>query len=96
MKIQGTDKPVDVDAGGPLFADAAGSSHVIAALPLAAGYTTTYRNFDLQKQKLKLMQLKVAGSEPVTVPAGTFEAWKVEITSAEGGPDRITVTVWEG
>jgi len=29
----------------------------------AEGYSVTYRNFDVQKQKLKLMQLKVTGSE---------------------------------
>jgi hypothetical protein len=39
------------------------------------------------------MQLKVSGSESVTVPAGAFETFKVEITSAEGGPERVTVWV---
>jgi len=34
------------------------------------------------KQKEKLMQLKVAGVENVTVPAGTFEAWKIDLTPA--------------
>lgn len=92
MKISGNDKPIDVAVGGPLFADA-GAAHVIAALPLADGYTTTYRNFDLQKQKEKLMQLKVAGAESVTVPAGTFDAWKVEVTSADGGPEKSTTWI---
>jgi hypothetical protein len=36
--------------------------------------------------------LKVAAAESVTVPAGKFDAYKVEITSAEGGPD--TTTLW--
>ena len=74
MSMNGSDKPLSVDLGGPLFADAAGSNHVIAALPLAEGYSATFRNLDLQKQKVRLMQLKVAGSEQVTVPGGTFEA----------------------
>jgi hypothetical protein len=89
MKVQGKDKPIAVDLGGPLFADAAGSGHSIACLPLAEGYSTTFRNFDVQTQKVKLMQLKVAGLESVTVPAGTFDAFKVEITS-EGNPDKVT------
>jgi hypothetical protein len=29
----------------------------------------------------------------VTVPAGTFETFKVEIVSAESGPDRTTVWI---
>lgn len=53
----------------------------------------TFRNFDLQKQKSKLMQLKVTGSETVTVPAGKFETFKVEITSADGGNDQSTVWI---
>jgi hypothetical protein len=57
------------------------------------GYTTSFRNFDLQKQKVKLMQLSVAGSESVTAPAGTFAAFRVEITSADGGPDKSTVWI---
>lgn len=92
MTVNGQEKPIAVDLGGPLFADAAGSELAIAALPLAEGYTTTFRNFDVRKQKEKLMQLKVLGTESVTVPAGTFDAFKVELTSAEGGGD--TQTVW--
>jgi dipeptidyl aminopeptidase/acylaminoacyl peptidase len=93
FKMNDQAKPIDADVGGPLFADAAGASFAIAALPLADGYTTTFRNFDLQKMKLKLMQATVSGTESVTVPAGTFDAWKVEITSAEGGPEKMTVWV---
>ena len=35
----------------------------------------------------------MAGAESVTVPAGTFEAWKVEIASAEGEPGATTIWV---
>jgi dipeptidyl aminopeptidase/acylaminoacyl peptidase len=75
MSMNGQDKPISVDLGGPLFADAAGSDQAIACLPLAEGYTTTFRNFDLRRQKEKLLQLKVVGVESVTVPAGTFDAF---------------------
>lgn len=93
VNMNGQDKPVAVDLGGPLFADAAGSELVIASLPLAEGYTTTFRNFDVRRQKEKLMQLKVTGTESVTVPAGTFDAYKVEITSADGGSDKQTLWI---
>ena len=93
VNMGGQDKPVSVDLGGPLFANAAGAKQAISCLPLAEGYSTTYRNFDVQKQTVKLMQLKVTGVEKVTVPAGTFDAYKVEITSADGGADKETLWV---
>jgi dipeptidyl aminopeptidase/acylaminoacyl peptidase len=92
VAMGGDPKPVSVDLGGDLFADGAGSHEAIGALPLAEGYRATFRNFDVRQQKVQLKQAKVAGSESVTVPAGTFQAWKVEIASAEGEPG--TTTIW--
>lgn len=93
MSMNGQDKPIAVDLGGPLFADAAGSDQVIACLPLVEGYSTTFRNFDVQTQKVKLLQLTVAGKEEVRVPAGTFNALRVEISSADGGSDKRTLWI---
>ncbi len=93
MNMNGQDRAVSVDLGGPLFAEGAGAKQALSCLPLAEGYSTTYRNFDVQQQKVKLMQLKVTGVEKVTVPAGTFDAYKVEITSADGGTDKETLWV---
>jgi dipeptidyl aminopeptidase/acylaminoacyl peptidase len=93
FSMNGQDKPIAADLGGPLFADAAGANQVIACLPLAEGYTTSFRNFDVQTQKVKLLQLAVAGVENVTVPAGTFSAYRVEITSADGGADKKTLWI---
>ena len=92
MAMGGQPKPINVDAGGKLFADGAGANDVLAALPLTEGYTTRFRNFDVNKQKPSLKQLKVVGAESITVPAGTFAAYKVELTSAEGEPG--TTTLW--
>jgi len=93
MNVNGQDRPISVDLGGALFADGAGSKQSIACLPLAEGYSATYRNFDVLKQKVKLMQLNVSGVEKVTVPAGTFDAYKVDITSADGGDDKETLWI---
>ncbi|MFN2510072.1 MAG: alpha/beta fold hydrolase [Pyrinomonadaceae bacterium] len=93
VTMNGQSKPIDADLGGILFADGAGSFDVIATLPLAAGYSTGFRNFDLQKQKPRVKQLKVTGTESVTVPAGTFDAYKVEITSADNEADKQTVWI---
>jgi hypothetical protein len=93
MAMNGENKQVAVDLGGPAFADGAASMPSIASLPLIDGYKTRFYNFDVQKMQPKLMQLAVSGSEKVTVPAGTFDAYRVELTPADGGADKITVWV---
>jgi dienelactone hydrolase len=90
MSMNGQDRPISADLGGALFADGPGAGDIIATLPLADGYATTFRNFDLMGQKEQSRALKVTGSESVTVPAGTFDAWKVEITPADGGMGETT------
>jgi dipeptidyl aminopeptidase/acylaminoacyl peptidase len=91
--MNGQSKPIDVDPGGALFADGAGAFEVIASLPLADGYSLSFRNFDVQKQKPQIKQLKVLGTESVTVPAGTFDAYKVEIVAADNDADKQTVWI---
>ncbi len=93
ISMNGQERPISADLGGALFADGAGADQVTACLPLADGYTTTFRNFDVQSQKVKLLQLNVAGEEKVTVPAGTFDTYRVEISSADGGADKKTVWI---
>jgi dipeptidyl aminopeptidase/acylaminoacyl peptidase len=93
MSMNGQARPINVDLGGELIADGAGTYDVIAAFPLKVGYTTGFRNFDVLKQKPQMKQLKVLGTESVTVPAGTFDAYKVEITSAEDEADKQTVWI---
>ena len=100
MKYVGrTDKQVAVELSGPAFADSASSDVTIGCLPLAEGYSTTFRYFDIERlalnpqapDKEKLMQLKVVGMERVTVPAGTFDSYKVELASSDGS---YKETVW--
>jgi dipeptidyl aminopeptidase/acylaminoacyl peptidase len=86
----GQPKPLSLDAGGDLFADGPGGAQVIAALPLAEGYRTSFRNLDIQTMKVNVIQLAVAGSEKVTVPAGAFDTWKVELNSDDGS----VMTLW--
>jgi hypothetical protein len=96
--VDAPDKPVTVDSGGPLFAAPNGW---IGCLPLADGYSTTFRYFDIERfahdpqasNKIKLVQLKVVGMERVTVSAGTFDSYKVEMISANGGPNKSTIWI---
>ena len=91
--INGQEKPFDIDVGGPLFGDGPASAFAIGALPLAEGYSVNVRSFDIQTQKVKVSQVKVAGIEKVTVPAGSFEAFRIESVPVDGGSDSGTVWV---
>jgi dipeptidyl aminopeptidase/acylaminoacyl peptidase len=93
LSMSGQQKPLAADLGGPLFADGPGTFLSIAALPLKEGYSTTFRNFDVQRSKLSIKRAQVAGVEEVTVPAGPFKAWKVELRSAEGEPGDQTIWI---
>jgi hypothetical protein len=93
MSMNGQDGPIDAATGGPTFADGPGAAEVIGALPLAEGYKTLFRRFDVQSGKPKLLQLEVLRGESVQVPAGAFDAWVVSISSAEGGPDKSTIWI---
>lgn len=90
MKMSGQQRPVSADVGGELFADGAGAHNALATLPLEPGYKTAFRNLSIQTMKPTILQLQVVGTEQVTVPAGSFDAYKVELTSQDGGK----ATVW--
>ena len=94
--MNGQSTPINADPGGALFADGAGTFEVIASLPLVDGYSLSFRNWDLQKQKPQIKQLKVVGTESVTVPAGTFDAYKLEIVATDNDADKQTVWIDKG
>jgi len=78
---------INTDMGTVIFADGASGQDVLAALPLAKGYNVEFRNFNVGSLQVKTLQLRVMDTERVTVPAGTFDTWKVLITSLDGGSD---------
>ena len=89
----GQEKPIAIDLTGPIFADATGSMVAIGCLPLVEGYSTTVRDWDIERLKERLWQLKVTGAERVTVPAGTFDSYKVELTANDGTGDKETAWI---
>ena len=84
---------IDQKVEGTLFADGTATSTILATLPLAEGYATQFSNFDLMAQSAKAMNLKVVGVEDVTVPAGTFKAYKVEVAPADDSAGASTIWV---
>ncbi len=90
--VGGQEQPIEVGLEAPVYGDGGAIDLVLMSLPLEEGYTATYRTFDVQVQKVKTFELEVVGIEEVTVGAGTFEAFKVEITPLDG--DANVQTNW--
>lgn len=94
--VSSPEKPVSMDLGGPIFADPASW---IGCLPLADGYSTTFRYFDIDRlpikpqASIKRVQLKVVGMERITLSAGAFDSYKVELTAADGRSSKETVWI---
>ncbi len=57
------------------------------ALPLAAGYATRYTDIIPTTGLAAPIKLTVAGAETITVPAGVFPCWRVEMDFGSGKHD---------
>ena len=93
ITARGQTRPISLDMHGMLFADGPGAQDAIATLPLRTGYSAEFLNFDTETQQVSQLQLRVLGTDTVTVPAGTFNTWKVLTVSATGGPGE-TAAYW--
>jgi dipeptidyl aminopeptidase/acylaminoacyl peptidase len=90
--------PIDVALEAPVFGDGAALETVAAALPLGEGYSTALRTFEVgMQQRVRPWLVEVSGSEEVTVPAATYETWKVEIKplDGEGGGQTLWISKQE-
>ncbi len=63
---------------------------IIAALPLAVGQTFNLSVFESGQNRTTVMQIKVADGGAVTVPAGTFQTFRLDIA---GGQVPIVMSV---
>jgi hypothetical protein len=93
VTMNGNSRPVSADLGGPFITDGAAMDAFVTSLPLAEGYLTTFRVFHLQRLRSQLTQLNVVGVEKITVPAGTFEAYKITLKPLESGAESTTLWV---
>jgi dipeptidyl aminopeptidase/acylaminoacyl peptidase len=76
--------PISVELEAPAFGDGVALDIALMSLPLGEGYEATFRSFNVNSQKSRPMKLTVAGSEQVTVPAGEFNAYKIEVRPLDG------------
>lgn len=62
---------------------------VVRGIPLRNGYEGAYHNVNAGNGRIFVVEVLVADTERVTVPAGTFETWRVRIRTQS-----ITQTFW--
>lgn len=79
LRVRGQVIPVRVALDVPVFGNESALTLVMAALPLAVGYETTLRVFDLETQRVRPMWLRVVGMEDTEAAAGTYETLVVEL-----------------
>jgi zinc protease len=92
VQPDGSVKRFDIDtAVPPGTADENAVPFLVPALPLAAGKSLTLRFFTPSENALKTLTFKVGGPEPVTVPAGTFQAYRIDVTGS-----RVPFTMYVG
>ncbi|MEE9255048.1 MAG: prolyl oligopeptidase family serine peptidase, partial [Pseudomonadales bacterium] len=94
MAVSGREMPVDVSLEAPVLGGEAALETVLAALPLAPGFVTTGRTFDIQSQKVRFWEFKVVAEESVAVPAGRFDSFKIEVDALDdaGGSGVIWIS----
>ncbi len=90
MSMNGQSRPISTDLGGETFGDGPGTAALFATLPIADGYSVTYRSFNVQTLQVATVQARVVGSEKITVAAGAFDCFKVEAEGSNGAKN----TTW--
>ncbi|HET7705282.1 MAG TPA: prolyl oligopeptidase family serine peptidase [Thermoanaerobaculia bacterium] len=86
--------PINVALEAPVFGDEAALELAVSAMPLAPGFRTTIRTVEAgMQQRVRFWSVAVS-EDSVTVPAGTFQTYKVvlEPLDNEGGGTTYWVT----
>ena len=71
---------VDAVIGAGVLADGAEVA-LLPTLDMSEEATISFQTFDAKTATTKTYEAKVGPRESITVPAGTFDAWKVDLTS---------------
>ncbi len=61
---------------------------LLRGIPLEEGWTGAYHNVSVGTAQVSVAEVRVIGRTTVEVPAGTFDAWEIEVRSS------ITNRVW--
>ncbi|RAW03468.1 S9 family peptidase [Pseudochryseolinea flava] len=87
--MNGVKKNINASFEKHVLSDGAGLDLLIARMPIKENFATVIEVYDGSKDKIKRLNVKVVAKESVTVPAGTFEAYKIEVAQVDG-PEKFT------
>jgi len=89
----GQEMPISAKVSGPVLSEGAGVEIPVCTLPLAEGYSASIHVFNTMQAMARKMIVRVTGTEKVTVSAGTFDTYRVEIMpeDAEGGGTKLWI-----
>jgi dipeptidyl aminopeptidase/acylaminoacyl peptidase len=85
--------PINATVEGRVFADGSPLNTALRTLPLQQGTTAGLATFDLMSARVVERRIEVGAAETVTVPAGQFEAVRIELRSTDGSPGGGTVWI---
>lgn len=91
VALSGKQLPLQGTSQRPLVTDGLTLGLAVATLPLADGFTAGLGSFDASSGQVEDLVLVVKGTEQVSVPAGRFEAFRVEISPEDA---RSSTTLW--
>ena len=89
LKVNAMGKEIPVTINGAYLSDGAGADMIIARMPLAEGYTTSYYSLDAASMKPKQIVLTVLGKENIK----GVETWKVSTVNAEQSGDKAILWI---
>jgi hypothetical protein len=87
----GSVKAFDIDSAVGAVVDDNAPQALVPALPLAEGASWSFMMFSSGQNRMVPMTLTVTGRGTVEVPAGRFDAWRVEVSGSQA-PLAFSVT----
>ena len=86
--------PIDIELDAPVYGGEAALEAVILGLPLEEGYSSPVRIAEVgMQQRVRYFTISVAGRESIEVPAGEYDAWKVNLEAIDGEGGDLTMWV---
>jgi len=84
LKAGAQQLPIRVQTTAPVYMKGTALGSALGTLPLAADYQAGLRVFDIMTAATAAQRVRVVGSETISVPAGSFETFKVQLQAADG------------
>jgi len=90
IKMRGRSSSISQQFDSPTLAGGAHDLLALSTMPLEPGFSTSLQVFNPQQQTVRTANFEVTGTETVETPAGSFEAYVVDVTV---GDDEVSGTV---